>query len=298
MLSTAMIPTHALTVVRSPSVQNVLDRANLYLRHGFAVNLSGPPGVGKTTLALHLAQTRGRSTLFVQGHSSMAIDDLVGGYRGYQYHRLVDNFIRDVLKVDERIETKWSSGWLNTAIVQGQIVIFDEFNRVPPQVQTVLLSVLEEKILPITRLGHTENIKVHPEFRLIVTSGLHGQSGTYPVLEPLMDRLVTISLDVPDEATEIEIVRAHAGTTVDETRKVVRLARRVHNVESGTTDNPASTSIRTSIALAQLVKSEGWSLKGTKWPEGFPSIVLDLAGPFCGHTVGDIREFMKVKQQL
>jgi gas vesicle protein GvpN len=250
------------------------------LRQGLPINLNGLPGVGKTTLAIYLAQTLGRSVLFVQGHASMTIDDLVGGYRGYQYHKVVDNFIRDVLKIDERAETRWSSGWLTKAIVSGQTVVFDEFNRVPPEVQTVLLSVLQENILPITRLGHTENISVDPEFRLIVTSGATDQPGIFPILEPLMDRLVTIPLDVLDEETEVEIVTAHSEIPVEESRQIVRLFRRIHQIpkKKSVEKGSAHSSVRTSIILAQLVKSQGWSLVERRWPEEFSSIVRDLSG--------------------
>ncbi len=281
-------------MVRSGSIQRIIERANLYLDQALAVNLTGPPGVGKTTLALDVAENRGRSVIFAQGNSSMVVDDLVGGYRGYRHHRVEDNFVREVLKLDEQVVTRWEAGWLTKAVAAGQVVVFDEFNRVTPEVQTVLLSVLQEKVLPITRLGHGENMYVHPEFRLILTTAVHGQAGLHPIVEPLMDRLITIALDPPDEVTEVNIVCAHSGLKAEEGKEIVRLARHLYG--AGARPNLARTSsLRTGIALARLCQAQGWSLVGQTWPPLLPAVVYDLCGPSCGFSKAEIEKLMNLR---
>ncbi len=41
--------------VMTPEVESIARRALTYLQAGFPVHFAGPPGVGKTTLAFHIA---------------------------------------------------------------------------------------------------------------------------------------------------------------------------------------------------------------------------------------------------
>ena len=285
-------------MVRSGAIQTVSERANLYLDQALAVNLTGPPGVGKTTLALDLAEGRRRSVVFVQGNSATVVEDLVGGYRGYRHHKVVDNFVREVLKLDEQVETRWESGWLTKAVANGQVVVFDEFNRVTAEVQTVLLAVLQEKVLPITRLGHGENIDVHPEFRLILTTAVYGQAGVHPIPDPLGDRLVTIVLDPLDETTEAKIVCAHSGLEVEEGKQIVRLTRHLKSpgakAGSAKQNLRPTSSVRAGIALARICRTQGWSLREQIWPPVLPAVIHDLCGPSCGYSLIEIENYLRL----
>ena len=48
------------TFIETPYIQELTGRAANYIRAGFPLNLSGPAGVGKTTLAFHIATQLGR----------------------------------------------------------------------------------------------------------------------------------------------------------------------------------------------------------------------------------------------
>lgn len=283
--------------VRSPYIVDLMERATQYLKNGLPINLIGPPGVGKTTLAISLGQELGRPSVFVQGHHDMRVTDLVGGFQGYRYHKVVDNFIRDVFKVDEQMESHWTEGWLSQAIKKGHTVIFDEFSRIPTEVQSVLLAVLQEHILPVSRIGHTQTIPVHPQFRLIMTSGMPEQIGVYPVLEGLLDRIITISLETFDETTEVMIVSAHSHLPLEESQQIVRLIRHIRYQTPSRRRKSSELavhrpSIRMGVALAGMLQAEGWSLARRQLPKNFSQIVKDLCGPFSTTTLKDIEGFL------
>ena len=58
------------------------------------------------------------------------------------------------------------------ACKHGYTLIYDEFTRTRPEANNVLLSILEEKILNLPKLGRygEGSIEVHPDFRAIFTS--------------------------------------------------------------------------------------------------------------------------------
>jgi len=51
----------------TPQVEQLIERGFSYLDAGYPVNLSGPAGSGKTTLALHLAAKLGRPVTLIHG---------------------------------------------------------------------------------------------------------------------------------------------------------------------------------------------------------------------------------------
>ena len=87
--------------VETAYIKDLTDRALDYIRAGFPVNFSGPAGVGKTTLALHIAARLGRPVALICGDHEFNSSDLVGGLLGYRKKYLKDNYIRSVLKTDE-----------------------------------------------------------------------------------------------------------------------------------------------------------------------------------------------------
>jgi nitric oxide reductase NorQ protein len=89
--------------VLTSAVETLAKRAYAYLEAGFPVHLSGQPGTGKTTMAMHLAATRGRSVVLIYGDEEFGTSDLVGSEKGVSSKRVVDNFIRSVLKTEESI---------------------------------------------------------------------------------------------------------------------------------------------------------------------------------------------------
>ncbi len=89
----------------TPQVQQLAERALAFLQAGYPVNLSGPAGTGKTTMALHLAAQLDQPVTLIHGDDEFGSSDLVGNDKGYQKSRLVDNFIHSVMKTEETMRS-------------------------------------------------------------------------------------------------------------------------------------------------------------------------------------------------
>ncbi len=75
-----------------------------YLKSGYSVHLRGPAGVGKTTLALHLAHLRRQPIVLMFGDDEFKTSDLIGNQSGYTRKKVVDNYIHTVLKVEDELK--------------------------------------------------------------------------------------------------------------------------------------------------------------------------------------------------
>ena len=127
----------------TPQLEELVQRALGYLRAGYPINLAGPAGTGKTTLALHLAAQLRQPVTLIHGDDEFGSSDLVGNDHGYRKSKLIDNFIHSVVKTEETMKTLWMDNRLTTACRYGHVLIYDEFTRSRPEANNVLLSVLE-----------------------------------------------------------------------------------------------------------------------------------------------------------
>jgi len=240
--------------VLTPTVEALARRAFAYLAAGYPVHLCGPAGTGKTTLAMHLAALRGRPVMLIYGDEEFGTSDLVGGEKGVTSRRVVDNFIRSVLKTEESVQRQWVDQRLTTACKHGYTLVYDEFSRSRPEANNVLLAILEEKLLALPESRYGESyMEVHPDFRAIFTSNPEEYAGVHKAQNALLDRMISIDLQYYDRDTEKAITQAKSGLSREEVERIVDMVRAVRSNGGSNSRH----SIRASIIIARVVASLG-----------------------------------------
>lgn len=236
--------------VETPYVAQLTERALGYVRVGFPVHFRGPSGVGKTTLALHVAHRLGRPVMLIAGDDEFGTSDLVGGQLGYRRRRVVDNFIHSVLKTEDDVAPRWVDNRLTVACREGLTLVYDEFTRSRAEANNTLLSVLEEGILVLpSRRGGTDYLRVHPDFVAIFTSNPVEYAGVHKAQDALFERMVTIEMGSFDEETETAIAQARSGLSQADALTIVRLVRACRQA-LGDGYHP---SVRSAIVIARVL---------------------------------------------
>jgi nitric oxide reductase NorQ protein len=239
--------------VVTPTIDAVCRRAATYLDSGYPVHFRGSAGTGKTTLAMHVANGRGRPVTLMFGDDSLESPDLLGHEKGLHTTRVVDNFVRQVTKTEEFRRPHWVDGPLTTACRHGHTLVYDEFSRTRPEANNVLLTILEERMLPLQDgQNGGARLRVHPDFRAIFTSNPADYVGVHKTQNALLDRMITIELDYYDRDTEVEITAARAGVDAQSARMVADIVRQVR---SGVTSQRPT--LRASIMLARILRQLG-----------------------------------------
>ena len=243
--------------VLTGQLESLVGRALAYLRAGYPVNLAGPAGTGKTTLALHLAAQLRQPVTLIHGDDEFGSSDLVGSDHGYRRSKLIDNFIHSVVKTEETLKTLWADNRLTTACRHGHVLIYDEFTRSRPEANNVLLSVLGERLLNLPKRGHGGEgyLEVHPAFRAIFTSNPQEYAGVHASQDALLDRLITIYMDHYDRPTEVAITASSGGVDAGMAEQIVDL---VHHVRKRGLGGKHS-SIRAAVMIARVLASQGLS---------------------------------------
>ena len=241
--------------VVTPDIERIVHRAAAYLKAGYPVHFSGSAGMGKTTLALHVAALRGRPVMLMHGDNEFGSGDLIGGDYGYRKSKVVDNFIHSVLKTEESMDTLWADNRLTLACKHGDTLVYDEFTRSRPEANNVLLSILEEKLLTLPkRRPHGDGyLDVDPNFRAIFTSNPEEYAGVHRSQDALRDRMVTMDLDYFDYETEVAITRSKSKLSRPHAETIVNIVRGLR--ESGKCEFPPT--IRGCIMIAKTLKVQG-----------------------------------------
>jgi len=269
-----VVPRQRDDFVETPHIRDMAYRAIDYIKAGFAVHFSGPSGVGKTTLALHIASRLARPVVLICGDDEFGTSDLIGGLSGYRKKYVRDNFIRSVLKTDESMTSDWADNRLTIACQHGLVLIYDEFTRSRPEANNVLLSVLEERVLPLPSARGSESyMKVHPSFAAIFTSNPEEYSGVHKSQDALRDRMVTIEVGNFDEETEIAITQAKSAVSSEDARRIVSLVRKVREVKS----NKLTPTVRACIIMGKVLRLREETVLGSS--HIFGQTCLDILMP-------------------
>ncbi len=194
-----------------------------------------------------------RPILLTFGDDRYKSSDLIGNQLGYNHKKVIDNYIRTVVKLEDEFRPIWVDGLLTTACREGFTLVYDEFNRSRAEVNNVLLSVLEEKLLVLPNAAQQqEYIRVHPQFRVILISNPNEDCGVHETQDALMDRVITLDIAEPDELTQQEIVVQKAGLTRAEALAIVSL---VNKFRERTQQNEKSSSLRACLIVAKVTRS-------------------------------------------
>ncbi|MFC4167932.1 gas vesicle protein GvpN [Teichococcus aestuarii] len=253
------------------SLAALAQRAETYLGAGYSVHFRGPAGSGKTTLALHLAERLARPVILLVGDDSFDTERLIGRESGQRTRRVVDRYISSVTKVESETSSVWLDRALTIACTEGATLVYDEFNRAPPAANNVLLTVLEERLLILPKAGRGESYRrVHPDFRLLLTSNPADHVGTHHTQNALLDRVVTLDLENCDRETEIAIVTARAALPAAEAARIVDLVRDFRR--SG--EYAQRPTMRASLMIARMVAREG--MKADAADPAFRQLCADI----------------------
>jgi cobaltochelatase CobS len=158
-------------------------------------------------------------------------------------------------------------GPLPTAMMEGRVLLIDEWDSANPSVAMALQSVLEEDG-KLTITENNEVIKPHPDFRVFATSNTKGQGddsgmyhGTQPQNYAALDRFTVVDIvDYPTAGVEKKIVSQKTGIKNDAKDKVLdkliqmaNLVRKAFKAE----DINCTMSTRTVVNVARKLMAFG-----------------------------------------
>ncbi|CAM0956904.1 unnamed protein product [Alopecurus aequalis] len=137
--------------VLTAAMKKSFEVALVAVSQRWPVLLYGPVGAGKTALINKLAQDHGNRVLFIHMDEQMDGRTLIGSY----------------ICTDVPGEFKWAPGSLTQAIVNGFWIVFEDIDKAPTDVQSILLPLLEGS--SSFSIGHAEAVEVAERFRLFAT---------------------------------------------------------------------------------------------------------------------------------
>lgn len=150
----------------------------------------GPPGIGKTALAMAAAQQRGQELYIYQCTSDTRPEDLL---------------ITPVLSEQGKIA--YHASPLVTAMVRGGVCVLDEGNRMNEKSWASLAPLLDHRRY-VESIVAGINIEAHKDFRCAVT--MNQDESTFEIPDYILSRLQpTLALNFPSRQDEMAILQYH-----------------------------------------------------------------------------------------
>ena len=199
-----------------------------------SVLLKGPTGTGKTRFVEFMAHQLGVPLITVACHEETSATDLTG---------------RFILK---GTETVWQDGPLTTAVRNGCLIYLDEIAEARPDVIVAIHSLTDHRRqLFLDKVP--EEIKATDSFMLVASYNPGYQKGFKELKPSTRQRFVSMAFDYPVEKMEQEIVEQESGINQSDSRKLVKIAGKIRNLnELGLME---TVSTRLIVDTAKLIKS-------------------------------------------
>ncbi|MEW6203653.1 MAG: hypothetical protein AB1546_16900, partial [bacterium] len=175
--------------------------------------------------------------------------------------------------------------WIRKACRDGYTLVYDNFSCAPLWVNNLLLSIFEDGVLnqPNKCVQHGWNVKRHPDFHAIFTSGSEENTENKIPRTSLYDRMITIKLGHYDHDTESAIVRAKTGIRPEDAGRIVDIVRAARK-------NGNSVTIRAGIALGRILVAQ----KGRIHPDD--PVLLESCSDILGFDMegnGKVRQIVE-----
>ena len=223
-------------------------------RRNLAVLLKGPTGCGKTRFVRHMAAVLDRPLYTVACHDELSAGDLLGRY---------------LIKGDE---TQWQDGPLTRAVREGAICYLDEIVEARKDTTVVLHPLCDDRrTLYLDKTG--EILKAPAGFMLVVSFNPGYQNLFKNLKQSTRQRFVSLTFDYPRSDAEYEIVVRETGVSRGIARQLVKLGRRLREVEGHDLEETAST--RLLVHAAHMI-SDGLSPKQASMAALVDSLTDDL----------------------
>jgi len=193
--------------------------------------LIGPPGLGKTTLAMAAGLTFSENIYLMQCSADTRPEDLI---------------ITPVFGEDSTIS--YHASPLLTAAITGGVAILDEGNRMSEKSWASLAGLLDHRRSAESIIAGI-TIIAHPDFRCVVT--MNDDSSTFEIPDYIMSRLQpAIEIPFPKKEEELQILKYNIPSAKDDILELcVNFLQQAHDLDLPYSIRDGINSIRYSLKL-------------------------------------------------